>query len=363
MDGFSAKYRGIALGTLVFLVVVVGWLIVQPFLPALLWATVLTILTLPLTGRLQKRFDRVKWLKGDRSETVAALVSTLLTLVILLIPFAMVGFGIFLQLGGVTSSLEGNGDKVTFDSVLTQIDASVKPIAQRLGAGDFSVGKYVNENREQLVSSIRQPLTNFVRQGGFTILTIVIALLTQFFMLRDGHRLRQPAIDLSPFDRERTEGLFHRISETVWAVFVGTVLVAIIQGAIIGITYAFVGVPNALLLGVISAVLCIIPLLGAPVVYIPVGLILLAQGKVTEALVILGVGFIIVSNIDNVLKPFLIGGRANLHPVAIFFSILGGVFLFGPIGVMAGPMVLTVLLSVIEVLREMRGESTSVAHA
>jgi predicted PurR-regulated permease PerM len=129
-------------------------------------------------------------------------------------------------------------------------------------------------------------------------------------------------------------------------------LVAIIQGTIMGITYALAGAPNALLLGVLSVILCIIPLLGAPVLYIPSGLIMLANGNTAGAFAVLGVGFLVVSQIDNLLKPFFIGGRANLHPMATFFSILGGVLLFGAVGVMAGPMLLTILIALQHIVRE-----------
>jgi predicted PurR-regulated permease PerM len=106
------------------------------------------------------------------------------------------------------------------------------------------------------------------------------------------------------------------------------------------------------ILGVIAFLLCIVPLLGSPVIYVPVAIGLFLQGNTTGALGILAFGFLIVSNIDNALRPFLIGGRTNLHPMLIFFSILGGVLLFGPVGVMAGPMLITILLTLFEVLRE-----------
>ncbi|MGV3619001.1 MAG: AI-2E family transporter [Fimbriimonas sp.] len=348
MGSSARSYSHLALGLLVLLFVGVGAAIVLPFLPALLWATVLSILTFPLYARWKRRLSRVPRLNGDLGASVASLIATLFTLVIILIPFLMIGGGLFLQFSGVVQEFSGR----SMEDILRQADGTIRPIADQLGAKGFSLAAYVQEHREQIVSGVRQPLTRFAGQAGFTILTLVIALLTQFFMLRDSHRLEEPAVELVGLPRERTLGILERVAETVRAVFVGTVLVAMIQGAIIGVAYAFVGVPNALLLGVLSAMLCIIPLLGAPVVYIPVGLALIAQGNMKGGLIILGVGFAIVSQIDNVLKPFFIGGRANLHPMAIFFSILGGVLLVGPIGVMAGPMALTILLALQDVVRE-----------
>ncbi|OWU65688.1 MAG: hypothetical protein CBB60_003380, partial [Armatimonadetes bacterium Cent15-Ar3] len=107
-------------------------------------------------------------------------------------------------------------------------------------------------------------------------------------------------------------------------------------------------------LGVISVLLCVVPLLGAPVIYVPVGLLFLAQGETTKAAIVLAVGFIIVSQIDNVLKPLFIGSKVALHPLAIFVSVLGGIAVFGPIGLMVGPMVLSILLGLYDHIAEVR---------
>lgn len=353
MQTWIKNYRAFAFGLVVILVLGLAGAAILPFIPALLWATVLSVLTYPLYSRANRRFEKVKLLKDGRSATAASLVVTLLTLFVICIPFVLIGVGLFIQVESVTAQLQGQGQgDLTFDSLLKQVDASIHPLLTNIGAKNFTVVGYVNDHRQDLITNISTPLRTLATQAGFTILTLVFALLTQFFMLRDGHKLLEPAKDLLPFTRDRSQELFDRIKETIHAVFVGTVLVAIVQGIVIGITYAAVGIPNSILLGVVSAVLCIIPLLGAPVIYVPVGGMLLLQGKTTEAIIVLGVGFVIVSQIDNVLKPFLIGGRVDLHPMAIFFAILGGVILIGPIGVMAGPMLLTVLLALQDVIRE-----------
>jgi predicted PurR-regulated permease PerM len=350
-------YRGIALAALLLGLLFLAGQMVLPFIPALLWATVLSILTYPLYERLTKRLAKTRFLKDGRAESAASLLITVGTLLIICIPFVIIGVGLFLQIGGMTRELDGG---LTLDSLLVKLDETVKPLATQIGAQNFSFSDYVQDHRADLVQALKQPVQRFAGQAGLTILTLVFALLTQFFMLRDGRRLIQPTVELSPLTEEKTTAILSKVIATVKAVFTGTVLVAILQGAIIGITYALVGVPNALLLGVVSAILCIIPLLGAPVIYIPIGLWLISQGQVTQGAVILGVGFVIVSQIDNVIKPFLIGGQVNLHPMAIFFAILGGVVVFGPIGVMAGPMLLTVLIALQDVVREAR--STEEGH-
>jgi predicted PurR-regulated permease PerM len=326
--------------------VVLAGFVMQPFLAAIMWASVLTVLTWPwfkrLRAKLIARGGRWKKLAGN----LASLVVCTYTVLLLLLPFLLVGAGLYWQSLDATSATKSNG----IADILKTLDGQIVPLAKRFG-NDFSLTKYWEENRDTILAAARQPAIALAKNVGVTLYTLSAALLTQFFMLRDGEKLAAPALDLLPFSRERNADLLRRLYDTIWAVFYGTVLVAIIQGALMGITYAALGIPNAMVLGVITMLLAIIPLLGAPILYIPIILLLLAQGDIKTALILFGVGGGFVSQIDNVLRPFFIGGRTNLHPIGVFFSILGGLLFFGPIGVMMGPLLLSFLLVAVEALR------------
>jgi predicted PurR-regulated permease PerM len=355
MEPFVDRYRGLAFGAILILSLVVGVSLILPFVPALLWAVVLSVLTFPLYRRMEKGLSRYERFQAGHGATIASLFTTLFTLVLICVPFVIIGLGLFVQIGGVTADLaaaDPDGQGLTIETFLRQADQVLGPFLQSFGAGRFSIADYVAEHREQIAEILRAPVGRFAGQALFTLLTLVIALLTMFFMLRDGHRLREPALDLIPLPRDGSEAILARISETIRAVFIGTILVAILQGTIIGVAYEIAGVENALLLGVASVILCIVPLLGAPVLYVPVSIALFVQGNLQGALIVLLTGIVIVSNIDNFLKPFFISERVNLHPMGIFFSILGGVLMIGPIGVMAGPMLLTFVLAMQDIVRE-----------
>jgi len=329
---------------------VVGGLMVAPFLAALLWAAVLAMLTYPVFSRAKQRLESGPLQK--MAPNAAALIAVLFTVLIVVVPLSAVVFGLIVQTQGLATGAAGDSDKGIVKSLLSQLDHQIRPIAARLGSPDFSAQGYWAENQGQIVAGLRAPAAAFAQRAGVAAVMTVIALLTQFFMLRDGYRLLPIVRDLMPIPVAKTDALLARLRETVWAVFIGTVLVAAIQGTAMGIAFAVAGVPNALILGVVTFLMSIVPLLGSPVVYVPVGLGLLLQGNTTGAIGILLFGFLIVSNIDNALRPFLIGGRIDLHPMVIFFSILGGVLLFGPVGVMAGPMAVTILFALAEVYRE-----------
>ena len=344
-----AQIRNTCLVIFVIVFVVLGAQIVLPFLPAILWAAVLSILISPIHQKLEARYKK-GW-TAKFGETIASLVATLITLFLICIPMIAVGTLAVSQISPALQDLQG---QTTFE-ITQKIDAAIKPLAAKVGMKDLHVQGWWETNKGQVVQGIRGPAGKFASQAGFTAFTLVISLLSMFFFLRDSKALKKPFLLLCGLPTDRGEKLLEKLCSAVHAVFTGTVLVAILQGAVMGVTYAFLGVPNSALLGFISVLLCIVPLLGAPVIYVPVGLLFLAQGETTKALVVLGVGFLVVSQIDNLLKPFLIGSRVALHPLAIFFFVLGGISFVGPIGLMVGPMVLVILLTLYDYFQELMG--------
>lgn len=353
MEAFAKNYRGIAFGVLLALTTVAGGWIVLRFVPSLLWATVLAVLMAPIHARFLKRF----------SPNGAALFATLTTIALVGIPLLLVGTVLTLQIASSArqfAAMQPDG-KYSFDDAVTQIDDAVHPIAVRVGAQDFHIRDWVNENKDDITKGATGLASAAAKSTGETLFNLVVAFLTLFFMLRDGHKLKEPALELIPLPRDRAEGILNQMCQTIHAVFIGVVLVALIQGAIAGLFYWICGVPSPLVWFVATTVLCAVPLLGAPLIYAPWGIILLVDGKIWQGLLLLGVGFGVVSQIDNILKPLVIGARTNLHPMAIFFSLLGGVFALGPVGIMAGPVVLTLLLALQDIIRERNREAQEAA--
>ena len=307
-----------------------------PFVPALLWATALAVLSHPL----MRRFSRL-------GPTGSALAATLVSALLLALPVVLLGLAAGVQVVKLEDRLQGQ----SLASLTGDAERWLSPLAARVGIEHLDLREALRKNAGTLLGAARPLAAGFLGGVGRTLGMLVIALLAQFYLLRDGGRLKAAALPFSPLGRAETEALLARTGGTVPAVFVGTVLVSAIQGAIMGGTFAALGVTNALLLGVLCAVLCLVPVLGAPVMYVPAALVMLVVGNPTGAAVVLGVGAIVVSQIDNVVRPALIGDRVSLHPLAIFFAILGGTVLVGPIGLVAGPMLLTLVLGLLEAYR------------
>jgi predicted PurR-regulated permease PerM len=334
-------------------------MVILPFLTAIFWGATLAVLTYPWYERVRKRHELIresqaKGIQGKiakSGDSVAAIWSTLLTLLVICLPIFLVSSIAFGQIGSFVNDAGGSGG---FE-VMSKLDKIVHPLADRLGVHDFSSEKWWETNGTEITKSLRTPAANLAKQFGTGLFTMVVALLSMFFFQRDGHRLKEPFRVVCGLSAERANGILTKSMQTIQAVFRGTVTVAIIQGTIMGITYAVLGVENAVLLGLFSILLSIVPLLGAPIIYFPVGMVFLLHGDYLKAGIVLGVGGLIVSQIDNVLKPFFIGNQVQLHPLAIFFFALGGISLFGPIGLMVGPVLLSILLVMYDYLLELKG--------
>lgn len=341
---------------------VAAFLVFWPFVSALLWASVLSILMWPFYVRLQKRF----------SKNFSAFMATCVTGIVIVMPFAglgtIVGIQVYDFANKLIASKTPGQSAVTVEQIAAKTDEVLKPILSQVGLGTVNVREYIETHRDDLVGTVRGPLAKLVANLGATIITLVMALLTMFFMLRDGPQVLDPVCEIVPLPRQETEKILAKMQGTVQSVFISVVMVSLIQAIIGGISYWTLGVPAPLLWAFVTFVFCTIPLLGAPVVYVPLALQLMASGKIGRGIILLAIGFFGISIIDNVLRPFFIGSRSDLHPMVVFFALLGGVLLFGPIGIMAGPMVVTLLLGIVEVLRaknklELEGQALEAASA
>lgn len=336
-----------------------------PFVNAIILAVVVSVLTYSPYRRSRAKWEAVleSWNpkrkklgpeeRGTMADNLGALTVVVGTLLALAIPLTIVGLLLATQvnefIAGMQASAAGAQTSVNIDYVVAQLNNAIAPVLQSLGGTQFNLNEWFDKNRESLTSSLGQGAGNAAYVMAHGGLMFVVAMLTSFFMLRDGHRLKEPAMALIPLPREGFQRILDRVANTIRAVFVGVMLVGVVQGTLAGIAYALAGIPNSLMWGVATIVFCLIPMLGAPLVYVPMGLLLLSQGKILQGTLLLVFGFAVISNIDNILKPLVIGARTQLHTMAVFFSLLGGILVMGPIGLFAGPMALATVLGLYDV--------------
>lgn len=347
MKDFDRRYQLIVFWVLVAIIMVVAALMLEPFVPALVWAVVLSVLMHPI----YQKFG------GEKKPNVAATGTTLAALAIIGIPMLVIGGALFIQVNGFVHEVQVGAPpgQSVFDLnyIGTELDRALGPTIHQLSPS-FTFSNWIEQNRNTLAGTVSAPVGKVLVSSTKGVFTFIVAFLTMFFMLRDGKRLKEPTLALIPLPHETTEDILLKLGKTIQAVFKSVVLVGIAQGTLAGLAYWVAGVPNSLMWGVATIVLCMVPLLGAPIIYLPMSLLLVLQGHSWQGIGLAAFCLIIVSNIDNILKPWIIGSEVDLHPMAVFFALLGGLLLFGPVGLMAGPLVLTLVLAVHDVLRERR---------
>ncbi|MEZ4114347.1 MAG: AI-2E family transporter [Candidatus Paceibacterota bacterium] len=185
-----------------------------------------------------------------------------------------------------------------------------------------------------------------------TIFSFFLILLSMFYFLKDGNRWKRAIIFLSPLPDNYDRKVIDRLKKAVNGIIFGYLFIGFAQGALLGIGLAIFGIPNAVLFGVIAAVASLVPMFGTGLVAIPVILFLFATGDTSTA-----IGFsiwagVIVGASDEVLRPLVIGNRLNIPPLLILFAVLGGLAYLGPIGILIGPLTLSLLHALISIYRE-----------
>lgn len=335
---------------LIALLVLAGF-VFGPFIQAVLWPAILGVLLYPPFNRLCQWLDRRMPKRKEFNRTLASLFTVLGLIFVVLGPLATAGFFATLQAQDLIAEVnaEAAPGGTTLENLAHEVERRLQPTLDSLNIKNVDIAGYIKENGRALAQNAARPLATFFGKLIFAIVITMMSLVTLFYVLRDGHKLREPAIALLPLHRKESELLLERLRRTVFQVAIAVVFVAFIQGLVAGVWFSVWGIKGALLLGCITFLVATIPLLGPPIVYVPLTISLLLQGEVGKAVAVLLFGMAVLSNLDNLLRPYFI--KASMPPIGLFFALIGGVIFFGPLGVMLGPLLLSTLLTVSEIIR------------
>jgi predicted PurR-regulated permease PerM len=337
-DGWLSRERALAL-TLIAATAIVFYLcyqITSPFLPALAWALALAVLTHPLYRWIARRISR---------PNVAAAVSVLIVTFVLVVPSAFVVH----QLG---SEIARAVDFITNETetgrwrVMVERNPSLAPVLHWIEQHIDLRGE-VQQVADAITSRIPSLLTGSV----WALAQILITLFVLFYLFRDKPRLLDALRHVLPLSDTEASEMFLRISDTIYATIYGTVVVALVQGFLGGLMFWWLGLPTPMLWGVVMGLLAIVPVLGAFVVWVPAAIFLALEGNWGKALILTAWGGVVIALIDNLLYPILVGKKLRLHTVPVFIAIIGGLTVFGAVGVILGPVVFAIMLGLIGVWR------------
>jgi len=215
---------------------------------------------------------------------------------------------------------------------------------------------------EFLKAGLKLIFTNL--DGVFTsifniMMGVFIMLLALFYFLRDGRELKRQLIALSPLGDDNDERILRKMAQAVYSVFMGSIAVAIIQGILTGVGFGIFGIPSPALWGAIASIAALIPGVGTSLILIPGILYLFFMGSTTPAIGLLIWGLLAVGLIDNFLGPIFVNRGIKVHPFLVLLSVLGGLGLFGPIGLVLGPIVLAFLFALLDIYRTSYGRKTN----
>ncbi|MBI4117464.1 MAG: AI-2E family transporter [Parcubacteria group bacterium] len=316
-----------------------SYVVLKPFILVILIAAVLVSILYPLYERL------LTFLKNR--ESLAALLMTALVMLIIVIPSINVIILISQQSLEAFQLLERKYYEGSFS--LDAISSRFDVLNGYLGAYEINIEKYVLDITSSINSFLISSTKEFVRGATQFFTDFLLVILTMFFFFRDGKRMMQRIMKLTPLsDRYDTEiyKTFHVMSRST---VTSTLLVALAQGVTGAFGFAVVGIPGALFWGVAMAFLSIIPLIGPFVLWFPAAILFLVLGRWWEGIFTMLWGGLVVSTIDNILRPLLITGKTEVNTLFIFFSILGGISAFGFWGLVFGPMILSLTLTLFHI--------------
>jgi predicted PurR-regulated permease PerM len=187
------------------------------------------------------------------------------------------------------------------------------------------------------------------------IVEVFFVIFTMYYLFRDGERLRAAAYDMMPLSGPQAREILDRTGEVIGASVYGVLVIAVIQGVLGGLAFWVLGLPSPLLWGVVMVFLSMIPMLGAFIVWVPAAIYLVLTGHWAKAVMLAVWGALVIGSVDNFLRPKLVGERTRLHELLVFFSVLGGLQVFGVLGIVLGPVIVAITIALLDVLRHADG--------
>jgi predicted PurR-regulated permease PerM len=325
-----------------------AWILL-PFYGAVLWAIVGAVIFAPLNRALAAS------MRGRSTLAAAATVLIILTLVIL--PLVMIAASLVQEASGIHAKVQ---------------------------SGEYNLGRFFNRIFDALpawatglldrfdltnLTAIREKLADNLMKGGQLVfpqalsigmntldfvVSLGIMLYLLFFLLRDGRALAERVKEAIPLRPDQKTALFTRFADVVRATVKGGILVAIVQGALGGLAFWFLGIHAPLLWAVVMTFLSLLPAVGAALVWLPAAIWLLASGAVWQGIALIAYGVLVIGLVDNILRPFLVGKGTKLPDYVVLIATLGGIEVFGLNGFVIGPLIAAIFMVTWEIFSASR---------
>jgi len=325
------------LGYLVFL-------IVEPFLVPLAWSAVLAIFFSPLHARVEKRLK----------PTAAALVSSFGVTFLLIVPALVVT---------AYTARQAVDASARAQAVLTHQNASATDrvenwIKSKLPASmkDVDLSEQLRQGAEKAATYLAGRLTGLLKNLVTFFVDLFLMIFALFFMFREGHEVVRGVRHLLPFEREIQAEMLEESRELIFASVAVALVIALMQGALGGLAFTLVGISSPLFWAVLIAFFSLVPVVGSALIWVPAAAWIGLNGHWGKAIVIVAISGGVAGIADNFVRPLLLRNRTRLNELLLFISVLGGIEVFGLLGIVAGPTIMAAAMGVFRVYMEHRDE-------
>ncbi|MGD9401834.1 MAG: AI-2E family transporter [bacterium] len=329
-----------------FVVVIfyIFYLILRPYLSYLIWGALLALIANPLNRRFRDRISN----DNLRAMLLSIIVVALIIVPVILLVLGLVGEASDMYAAFREASAEGKYDFVLRPEAYGWNEKLGEFLAPYIDTTRLDIEGWISGNLQRITSFLAGKVSSVVGNVSMAIVSFVFIVFSMFFFIRDGNKIADYTWDLLPMSDDLKEKLATHQLEVVEASIYGGLMIAAVQGGLGALVFWILGLPSPLFWGVVMAFLSVIPLVGPWVVYIPAAAILALSGSWVKGGILLAIGTIVVSQADNFLRPVIVGKRAKIPTLILLFSILGGIKLFGLLGILLGPIIASMVLTLVQ---------------
>lgn len=346
-----------------FAILLLAFYITKPFLPALFTAAIIAYLSHPLYKRL---------LKFIKKKNIAALLVSIFVVLLITLPFILV-IGLIFKEARETyvviqedsnldqHSLGANFLKVVCRDERASICKSAKSVVALLPQEDLDY--YMKAAIKGITSFIMDNISKFLKSIPSFLLSFFVMMFVVYYLLKDGEVIAKRIRNILPLEESHKQNVFSKFHDITYAVFYGNISVAIIQGIVGSIGFFALGLSSPILWGFVMMFFALMPYFGTALIWLPAALNLIFMGylqndnsTIVRGVILIGYGVFVISSIDNILKPKIIGQKADIHPILVLLGILGGLNLFGLIGIILGPVMLALLMTFVQIYEEEKAQ-------
>lgn len=328
--------------------------ILSPFLNILAWSSILAITFHPLPAYLTRK-------TGYR--TLSAAIASGLIVIAFVIPLLFVaGVAINESLAVAQTLQQTFTDEGGVDTT-TSLGQAYAWLNGRLGFEAEELVTWARQHTNEIGAVVARYTVDIAASVTGAAVSFIFIIFAMFLLFRDGDRMLAKIPDLLPFERARSEALLLHIRDAIHGGVYGVVVIALIQGVLCGGMFWALGIPSAALWGMVTVLTSVLPLVGAAAVWVPGTIYLAISDEWTRAIVLLAWGTLVISGVDNFLRPRLVGGRVGLNELVMFFALLGGLQAFGVLGIVLGPVLFAIVASIVDVLTDRRAMSVAAGIA